>query len=59
MIQIGQLLREGRDAVIAEVFGDGHPAANPYGRTTKRHLFWQRGADEARRRADAVLQIGA
>ena len=59
VIQISQLIREGRDAVIAEKFGTGHPANNPYGPTSKRHIFWQRGADEARVRADAVLQIGA
>lgn len=59
MIQISQLIREGRDAVIAEKFRDGRPAINPYGSTSKRHVFWQRGEDEARARADAVLQIGA
>lgn len=59
MIQISQLIREGRDAVIAEKFRDGRPATNPYSSTSKRHVFWQRGADEARARADAVLQIGA
>ncbi|PNU04292.1 hypothetical protein [Novosphingobium guangzhouense] len=59
MIQISQLMREGRDAVIAEKFRDGRPATNPYGPHSKRRVFWQRGADEARSRADAVLQIGA
>lgn len=59
VIQISQLMREGRDAVIAEKFRDGRPATNPYGPHSKRRVFWQRGADEARTRADAVLQIGA
>lgn len=59
VIPISQLLREGRDAVIAEKFVTGRPAINPYHRASKRYAFWQRGADEARTRADAVLRIGA
>lgn len=59
VIPISQLIREGRDAVIAEKFITGRPAISPYRRTSKRHLFWQRGADEARLRADAILRIGA
>ncbi|WP_374414227.1 hypothetical protein [Novosphingobium colocasiae] len=59
MIPVSQMIREGRDAVIAEKFRTGAPAFNPYRKNSKRFLFWQRGADEARARADALLRIGA
>jgi hypothetical protein len=59
MIRSTEIAREGRDAVIAEKFGDGRPAANPYDRRSKRHVFWQHGAEQARAVADRLLQIGA
>lgn len=59
VIKSAQLIREGHDAVIAEVFRNAPPSANPYGPKSKRHIFWQHGADQARQRAAAVLQIGA
>jgi hypothetical protein len=59
MIRSAEIVREGRDAVIAEKFRNGRPAANPYSRCSKRHVFWQHGADQARAAADRVLQIGA
>lgn len=59
MIRSAEIVREGRDAVIAEKFRNGRPAANPYSRSSKRHVFWQQGADLARSAADRVLRIGA
>lgn len=59
MIRSSEIVREGRDAVVAEKFRGERPAANPYNRASKRHMFWQHGADQARVAADRVLQIGA
>jgi hypothetical protein len=60
MIRSTEIVREGRDdAFIAEKFGPGRPAANPYRRASKRHVFWQHGAEQARAAADRLLQIGA
>ncbi|AXB77971.1 hypothetical protein [Novosphingobium sp. P6W] len=59
MIRSREIVRESRDAVIAETFGAGRAAANPYGPTSKRHIFWQHGADQARAAATRLLQIGA
>lgn len=59
MIRSIEIVREGRDAVVAEKFRDGRPATNPYSRTSKRHVFWQQGAEMARTAADCLLQIGA
>lgn len=59
MIRSSEIVREGRDAVVAEKFRDGRPATNPYRPTSKRHVFWQHGAEQARSAADRLLQIGA
>ncbi|AIT79134.1 hypothetical protein [Novosphingobium pentaromativorans] len=59
MIRISQHIREGRDAVIAERLHRGVPAINPYAPKTKRGLFWQRGAEQAREAIDQLMRIGA
>ena len=41
MIRTADLVREGRDAVIAARINGNPPARNPYNRHTKRHLFWK------------------
>lgn len=58
MIRIAQHIREGRDAVIAERLHGATPARNPYRHTSKRGLFWQRGADQARSKIDELMRIG-
>jgi hypothetical protein len=58
MTPIAQHIREGRDAVIAERLLAAPPARNPYSATSKRGLFWQRGADHARAKIDELLRIG-
>lgn len=58
MTPIAQLVRAGRDAVIAERLRGEAPARNPYRPTTRRGLFWQRGADQARAKIDELLRIG-
>lgn len=59
MIRSAEIVREGRDAVVAENFRNGRPATNPYSRASKRHVFWQQDAEMARTAADRLLQIGA
>lgn len=58
MIRSSELIREGRDAVIAERLRNGPPAANPYRKTSKRSFFWSWGADHAVRKIDELLRIG-
>lgn len=59
MISTTELVREGRDAVIAEQLRAAGPAANPYKRQTKRHIFWQHGANQARAAIDSLMRIGS
>jgi len=59
MIRTADLVREGRDAVIAARINGNPPARNPYNRHTKRHLFWKHGADRAERAIDNLFRIGA
>ena len=47
MIRSQELIREGRDAVIAERLREGSPASNPYRRDTKRAFWWNWGAERA------------
>lgn len=59
MISIDALIREGRDAVIAErLLGTG-PAANPYTPTSKRGRWWQRGAEMTGPVVDNLMRIGS
>ncbi|CDO37252.1 hypothetical protein [Novosphingobium sp. KN65.2] len=59
MIRIAEHIREGRDAVIAERLLSGAPATNPYAPRSKRGLFWQRGAEQAREAIEKLMRIGA
>lgn len=59
MIRIAALIREGRDAIIAEQLLGTGPATNPYAPTSKRGIWWQRGAEQARPAIDTLMKIGA
>lgn len=54
-----RIMREGRDAVIAERLHGGEPAACSYRRDTQSHFFWQFGAQRARDAIDRLMRIGA
>ncbi|TCM21503.1 hypothetical protein EDF56_101167 [Novosphingobium sp. PhB165] len=57
MIGIEQLMREGRDALIAHRFR-GEPLSNPYSRGTKRGFWWSRGVERATRKVSELMEIG-
>ena len=54
-----QIIREGRDATIAERLLGAEPAACPYPRHSKRRILWNIGARRARITIDQLMRIGA
>lgn len=53
------LIREGRDATIDALLRGGPPAKCPYGRDSKRALFWKHGAQMAATAIEGLMRIGA
>lgn len=57
MIRCDILMREGRDALIANHFR-GEPIVSPYGKGTKSHFWWSRGVERARDKISELMEIG-
>ena len=51
-------LREGRDAVLAQLRGEPMPPC-PYRKGTMHHGYWQHGADWAARHVQKIMEIGS
>ena len=58
MIQIDDIIREGRDALLAHQFR-GEALDSPYRKGTRRYFWWSRGVERARIKVSELMEIGA